>query len=484
MDIVEQQRFRKLLQYGIKTVASKKEKQVVEVRNDAAEFVGVEVGTLEKWMYDNSIKRIADEHVLRVLIYLLANSDALSVDWLIEILRATSAGLFIPSEPTRSWLVGLFNTASRDEALLLQTVDRLIPAVGNNADAVIHSLDLLNFVGRSKEIREVRDHLRATPSAVLLSGLGGVGKTALALEICRLITSSTDGDFAKSVFISAKQEIVDIGGTIRLGAVRLTLDSIIQEIAREVGRDDLLPMNETKRQAGLKSYLKAIPTLIILDNMEVVDKADELIQRIDTELLAGTKSAMLITSRNRINYSRLVTVALRGLDRFEDSRQLLMDYAHKRVALPLLEATEGEVKHLHEITEGHPLALKLIVGQMDDRDDLTQVIEELQRARVNESFEHFFRFLYEAIWIRLSADARRVLVKMAILPANTGVEKAFIQELSRLTKEALDRALIQLLHFNLTERLFRGHDPWYALHSMTQYFVLGDIVGELNNDIG
>ena len=52
--------------------------------------------------------------------------------------------------------------------------------------------DLNRFIGREREVSQVRKHLKKH-RLVTLTGPGGVGKTRLAIEVCRRLAATTPG---------------------------------------------------------------------------------------------------------------------------------------------------------------------------------------------------------------------------------------------------------------------------------------------------
>ena len=147
------------------------------------------------------------------------------------------------------------------------------PIKSLNALANNLPIQLTSFIGREKEIREVKqvilDHRLVT-----LTGLGGSGKTRLALQAAAEMIEH----FHNGVFFVALAPITDPG---------LVASTIAQAIGiTESGGRSIID--------GLKDYLQGKSLLLLLDNFEQVISAAALVAEL---LVAGRELKILVTSR-------------------------------------------------------------------------------------------------------------------------------------------------------------------------------------------
>ena len=211
-----------------------------------------------------------------------------------------------------------------------------------------------SFVGRTRELREVRELLHREDVRLLtLTGAAGSGKTRLALEV----TSALEGDLAGAV-------LVELG---RITDARL----VARTIAGELGIKER--SGQSAREALLE-YLQGRQALLLLDNFEHVLSAAPLVR----ELLAGAPGVkVLVTSRAPLDVpeervypvpalelpdlSRRTTLA--RLRRTEAVR-LFVDRA--RAARPDFELSETNAESVAELCvrlDGLPLALELAAAR-------------------------------------------------------------------------------------------------------------------------
>lgn len=136
------------------------------------------------------------------------------------------------------------------------------------------TLPLASFFGRETELEAMETLLlRDDVRLLTLTGLGGMGKTRLALQLARrLLPNFPDGAFLVTLAPIRDPELVAATITKTLGL-------------HESGGQSLL--------AELKNYLSDKKMLLVLDNFEQVPEAAGVVR----ELLAASPLKVLVTSR-------------------------------------------------------------------------------------------------------------------------------------------------------------------------------------------
>jgi len=131
-----------------------------------------------------------------------------------------------------------------------------MPAVANNLP-----LQLTSFIGREREMAQVRD-LLARNRLVTLTGAGGVGKTRLGLEVAaQLVADYRDGVW-----------LVDLAG---LADPALVPHVVAGALGVREERDRAMP-------EMLAHYLASRQVLIVLDNCEHLLSFTQLWPRISS----------------------------------------------------------------------------------------------------------------------------------------------------------------------------------------------------------
>ncbi len=197
-----------------------------------------------------------------------------------------------------------------------------------------------HFTGRISELAAMNDVLDPGGAHILaVSGAGGMGKTALALQWAHLMESSfPDG-----------QLFLDLRGH-EPGQV-MPVTEALPRLLRSLGvPSDRIPA-ELSEQSGLyRSLLHDKRVLVLLDNCGAVDQLLPLIP-------GGDSSVLLITSRNRLTaLAAYHAVQLVDLDALENDEafELLRDVVGDRIG-----HESDDANTLIDLCARMPLALRI-----------------------------------------------------------------------------------------------------------------------------
>jgi predicted ATPase len=314
------------------------------------------------------------------------------------------------------------------------------------------------FVGRSQEIARVVALLDDPGTRlVTLFGLGGIGKTRLAVRVAEIVGSGGRPRFADGVVTVALESVereADVPTSI---ALRLGLLP-----AAAVTLDDLV------------GVLRSMRVLIVLDNVEHLPAIDrllaDLVRRCD-----GT--VLLVTSRRRLGLDAEHAVDLAGLstttaaDGASDAATLFLDRAARvRGSSGEVELDLAEVEALCHGLAGHPLAVELAAGMTRVLDvvEVHRLVDDgldvLEGGPVDAPVRHrAVRAALDPTWELLDDRDRHVLKRLSrfrgtfALDAAVTVAGAGLPQLTRL----VDRALL---------RSQAGGRGRFALHPLVRSF--------------
>jgi hypothetical protein len=172
---------------------------------------------------------------------------------------------------------------------------------------VIHNLpqpDYIKFVGRKNEIEQLREllHPQDRVWTVVIDGIGGIGKSTLALELAHRYLKeynflTSPERFEAIIWISAKTSILTADGVKSRYQFTNTIRDIYKEISLVLGEDGIHRHDSLEQNLLIKRALTKQRTLLIIDNYETID--DERVNSFIRELPCPTKC--IVTTRHRID---------------------------------------------------------------------------------------------------------------------------------------------------------------------------------------
>lgn len=331
---------------------------------------------------------------------------------------------------------------------------------------VYHNLpqpDYGHFVGRDKELAQVARILRPYPHSqhalVTIDGIGGIGKSALALEIAHRYLRNYDRipleeRFEAIIWTSAKQSVLTAEGIVSRRQVLRTLDDVYTAIAVALEREDITRAWPEEQAEVVRNALTRQRTLLIVDNLETVD--DESVITFLRELPAPTKA--IVTTRHRIDVA--YPVRLVGMP-WEDAQRLIAQESEKKA----VSLTDAEARRLYDRTGGVPLAIVWSIAQMGFGHGVESAL-----ARLGQPTGDIARFCFEgAVELIRDKPAHRLLMALSQFPVDASQDAlSYTTELPELD---LDDGLVQLEKLSLINR----QSGRFSLLPLTKQFAQSEL---------
>lgn len=209
-----------------------------------------------------------------------------------------------------------------------------VPSVPENVDTL--RADTADFVGREEEVETLLARVRRAhkaPCVQLITGLGGTGKTTLAVHVAHLVRE----DFGLRL-------------DVELGANRA--DVVLRRLLTMIGvPEEAVPSDLDARVALWRSRVAGRRVLLLLDN---VVRAEDL-----GLLVPGSSGAVVMaTARRSLPYAGAGTLPLGPLDE-DDAAAMLAGITQR--------GDDPELARVAEMSCGMPIALRVVSGQLRKR---------------------------------------------------------------------------------------------------------------------
>jgi len=308
-----------------------------------------------------------------------------------------------------------------------------------------------HFVGRQDKIQEVMNAIASRAWIIGIDGMGGIGKTTLALEVAHRCGKASQSDppiprFTGYIWLSARDK------------PDFRLDDVITSLLYV-----LSPLEHTRRKLPQSEQfnlaVKALvvePRLLIIDNFESVK--DEALYRFLKTFPGPSK--VLITSRIHINTGEEV-VTLGGLSEKEALELLFFEAA--RLKVPIEVQDELPLRIIAQKSHGIPLVLRWAMESVRDGQTLESVLNSLDNATAKDIFDSIFK----SSLAMLDAETRSIFRSMALLPTWARIETITAMN---MPLAAIQSRLSILVKYSLVEdngKLVQIHRR-YQLHPITR----------------
>jgi tetratricopeptide (TPR) repeat protein len=331
---------------------------------------------------------------------------------------------------------------------------------------VYHNLpqpDYGTFIGRQEELKRIHRILRPYPHSqehlVTIDGVGGIGKSALALEVAHRYLRDYDQlppeeRFEAIVWTSAKASVLTADGIKPRQQVTRTLKDIYTAISVTLEREDITRARPEEQDELVIRALTRQRTLLIVDNLETVD--DERVNAFLRELPAPTKA--IVTTRHRIDVA--YPVRLTGMSRVEGTSLIAQECARRSVTL-----SDAQSARLYDRTGGVPLAIVWSVAQVDYGYGVENVLRRLGDAKGDIA-----RFCFEGTMERIDGEpAHALLMALALFVPDASREA--LGYVADLPERDRDEGLVELQVLSLVNKQ-RGR---FMLLPLTKNFALAEL---------
>lgn len=344
--------------------------------------------------------------------------------------------------------------------------------IKTNPNFTLHNLpvETTPFIGRERELEQLASWLSGTAVRLItITGVGGMGKTRLAVAAARQFVNSTV-DQPRPPF-SHGIHFVDLAPVSNAEQIASTIAIAI----------DFSPSSTSRRslQDQLLDYVRTRQMLLILDNIEHLLPNTSII----SDLLAAAASLkIMVTSRERLKLQGEQVLPLDGL-RFrtipgpetadlllDDAARLFLDTAQRNnPTFQPMGNGRAQISQICKLVDGMPLALELAAKWVDSM-PLPEIVTELEQSLQLLEAEapdlparhRSVRAVFESSWEQLSAREQQILSGLSVFRGG------FTPDAARVVTGASGRELSLLVSRSLLR--FVQPDNRYRFHELLRQY--------------
>jgi predicted ATPase/tetratricopeptide (TPR) repeat protein/transcriptional regulator with XRE-family HTH domain len=313
------------------------------------------------------------------------------------------------------------------------------------------------FIGRQAELSVMEQLLRDPQCRLLtIAGLGGMGKTRLAIEAA----SKNQSLYTDGVYF------------VQLSSLQ-TPERIIPAIGEVL---DFTIANQPDPKLQLFNYLREKHLLLVLDNFEHLLEGVELLAEI---LQHAAQVKLIVTTRDRLNLQGEWVLEIQGLQ-VPNSREpeAARSYSSFNLFVQSAQRLRGDfvvnpdehswVIRICQLVQGMPLGIELAAAWVHVL-TCREIAQEIERdlgfltsnMRDIPERQRSLRVVLEASWRRLSAEEQRVLSRLSV----------FRGGFTRSAAEQIAGADLMILSTLMARSLLsRSASDRYDLHELVRQF--------------
>lgn len=251
------------------------------------------------------------------------------------------------------------------------------------------------FVGREQVISDILEALESRHPVVALDGVGGVGKSAIAIELARRLYRQ------ESVFpiicVSAKNKVWTMNTASRQAGFS-GLGELLQQIANVMQLS--IPAGLDALKEVVIENLEGVNGLLLVDNMEEVSDP-AVIRFLSREVPSPMK--VLVTSRVDKGLGG-ITISVPEMS--DDEARSLLRHELERLGYTKYVDQQAHVNQVIEVTGRLPLAIKWAAALADQKGDLGEAVRLLRGSSGTKA--EFLNFCFATMYESLSLDAKAV----------------------------------------------------------------------------
>ncbi len=334
------------------------------------------------------------------------------------------------------------------------------------------------FFGRKEELEKIANALdpEAQGWGVLISGPGGIGKTALAIRAGHLAPEQI---YPIKIFLSAKVRELTLQGVEDLQDFMLpNYMTLLAELGRELGDENIAKIDPNLRANEVRRLLADKYALLVIDNLETFDEKIERPRVFQFLSRLPRSCKAIVTSRRRLDTPAEIV----RLDKLERDATLDLIGTIAKRNRHIAKTTEAERVDLYEMTRGNPLLIEWLAGQLGNPKSRCHTIVDACRfmekaPKDNDPLEFAFGDLLDTF------TKHEIAVLAALTYFTQPAEVRWITEIAQIAAQQAETGLEDLADRSV---LVVSENNTYLLPSLTAAFLRRarpEVIAQVGNSL-
>lgn len=326
--------------------------------------------------------------------------------------------------------------------------------------SIANYLPKIDCIGRKTVINQIIQSVEEKNSLTVVSGNSGSGKTTIALaagnELLEMSKKSPNPKIKAFTWIDARYN-------------DLTLDDFLNRLGMQLEASEISTESGEAKTIAARRVLSKIPTLIILDNLDSLDDTEKEKKENSNNILEFLNtlpegSYSIVTTRYlSVRKGNIMKINNFNLD---ESKEFIRTQAKYKKLEVLIDASDEKLELFHKYTDGSPLAIEWIVGQVYGGRSIDDVLNKIKGGKSD-----VFEILFRDTWDLLDKVEKEILIDLTV--ARTSFNGATISKISNHSEVSTDNAvsrLVKLMFVDVSQSIEK-QNVRYSLHPLTHLFI-------------
>jgi hypothetical protein len=297
-----------------------------------------------------------------------------------------------------------------------------------------------------------------------IEGIGGIGKTALAHHLITRLGRSYSQRFARVCWV--RMASLDQSEQMTERMMQQRIEQVLNSLCEQVDLHEAICLPPEQKIIQIQKVLKADPHILVIDNLQSPADLAALASTIQSLADPGW---VILTCRGMSDAMlELKAFSIEPLNCNDTIRMFRYetDQLDKKITT-IQQASDDALMDIYDVTQGHPQAIKVLIGQMRLVSP-EMALHNLEQG-IGRSINQMYRSVYDGAWRALSDEARQVLRLFGSGSPDEGIYESFLN--IRVHPAVLTEALEELYHHKLIMVDHLENDRRYSIHQITRNYI-------------